>query len=305
MLPSAKIRPIVPAFRLSRVLVDEVEDQHRTADVAEQVERPGAGGDAAQVPVRDDVADARASLLPHGRPLALGGIVRGRSGLTATNETDEQRGSKVAQRVERDRERRADELDEEAGDGRPGDRRGRARELELRVALDQLVALDDARQVRLVGDIEEDLERARQEGDNVDLDEREPVAEEGDRDGCQERRARDVGTDEDGPAPHPIDPHARRQREEDPRQEADDAEDAELEGISVQDQRGQQRHAEQRDLVAELADRLAGPELHEVALPPQARPMWDGRRQLLGRRLAARAALDRHFASPSPAQSGV
>ena len=215
------------------VLADEVEDQDRPADVAEQVERPRAGGDAAQVPVRDDVADARASFLPHARPLALGGIVRDRSGLTATNETDEERGSKVAQRVEGDRERRADELDEEAGDGRPGDRRGRARELELRVALDQLVALDDARQVRLVGDVEEDLERARQEGDNVDLDEREPVAEEGDRDGCQERRARDVGTDEDRPAPHPIDPHARRQREEDPRQEADDAEDAELEGIGI------------------------------------------------------------------------
>ena len=305
-MPSAKIRPIAPAVEAEPdVLADEVEDQDRPADVAEEVERPRAGGDAAQVPVRDDVADARASFLPHARPLALGGIVRDRSGLTATNEADEERGAKVAQRVEGDRERRADELDEEAGDGRPGDRRGRARELELRVALDQLVALDDARQVRLVGDVEEDLERARQEGDDVDLDEREPAAEEGDRDGCQEHRARDVGADEDRPPPHPIDPHARRQREEDPGQEADDAQDAELEGLGAEDQRGQQRNAEQRDLVAELADRLAGPELHEVALPPQARPMRDGGGELFGRRLGARAALDRHVASPSPAQSGV
>ena len=55
---------------------------------------------------------------------------------------------------------------------------------------------------------------------------------------------REVRADEDRPPPHPIDPDAGRQGEEDPRQEADDAEDAELERPGVEDQGGQERDRE-------------------------------------------------------------
>ena len=181
--------PILPGGQVQRILVDEVEDQHRAAHVAEQVGGPGARGDAAQVPVREDVPDPRPSLLPHARALAGRRIVRLRTDLFTPDDADEERGGEVARRVEEDGEGRLDGLDEEAGDRRPGDLRRGARELELRVALDQLVALDDVGQVRLVGDVEEDLERAGEEGHDVDLDEGEPAADERDRDGRQQHRA--------------------------------------------------------------------------------------------------------------------
>ena len=128
-----------------------------------------------------------------------------------------------------------DELDEEAGDGRSGDRRGGARQLELRVSLHQLVAMDEAREIGLVGDVEEDLERASQERDDVDLPDRQPPREESDRDRREERGAREVGADEDRAPSHPVDPDPGRQREEDPRQEADDAEDSKLQRPGVED----------------------------------------------------------------------
>ena len=52
--------------------------------------------------------------------------------------------------------------------------RGRPRELELRVAVDELVALDERRQVALVGDVEEDREAAVREDDDVELPDRQP-----------------------------------------------------------------------------------------------------------------------------------
>src|ERR687892_395482 len=117
------------------------------------------------------------------------------------------------------------------------------------------------------------------------------------------KAARAVGTDEDRAPPHPVDPHASRQREEDPWQEADDAQDAHLQGAGPEDVDGQQWQREERDLVTELADRLPGPELHEVALAPQAGPMRGGGGDLGRRRLAGRS-LDGHVTS-FPAQSGT
>ena len=144
--------------------------QDAPLDVAEQVERARATPRCCAGRGSSDVADPGAGLLPHARALALGRVVRrAASGSPRLDERDEQRGAEVAQRIEEDRDRGLIGLDQEAGDGRAGDRRRGAGELELRVALDQLVALDDARQVRLVGDVEEDLQRAREERHDVDL----------------------------------------------------------------------------------------------------------------------------------------
>ena len=46
----------------------------------------------------------------------------------------------------------------------------------LRVALDELVALDERRQVRLVGDVEEDGQAADDEPDDVELPDRQDAA---------------------------------------------------------------------------------------------------------------------------------
>ena len=100
---------------------------------------------------------------PRGRVVGFGRRLR------PADEEQEQDGADIARDVEEDRDRRAEELAQEARDAGPDEARRRHRELELRVALDQPVALDDARQVRLVGDVEEDLEAADGEGDDVQL----------------------------------------------------------------------------------------------------------------------------------------
>ena len=95
----------------------------------------------------------------------------------------------------------------------------RAADLELRVALEELVALDERRQVRLVGDVEEDGEDADQEADDVELPERQRRPR-GTRAGSSEQqRAAEVADDEDRLAPQPVDPDARGKREQDERQE--------------------------------------------------------------------------------------
>ena len=58
---------MVPA--VDAQLLDDVEQQDRAADVAEQVERAGAGGDVAQVAMAEDVAQALGRLLAAWRAL--------------------------------------------------------------------------------------------------------------------------------------------------------------------------------------------------------------------------------------------
>src|SRR5579884_2667964 len=79
-----------------------------------------------------------------------------------------------------------------------------------------------------------------------------------------------VADDQDVAAPQPVDPHAGRQREEDERQEPHHAEQRELERARVQVESGEQWDRQSGDHRAELADRLARPELDEVAVRPKA-----------------------------------
>ena len=87
---------------------------------------------------------------------------RPRAGLLGLADTEqEQTRADEADGVEEHGVRGGEELDEHAAEPRAADLRGRAADLELRVAVDDLLALDERRQVRLVRDVEEDLERAR------------------------------------------------------------------------------------------------------------------------------------------------
>ena len=190
-------------------------------------------------------------------------------GLRRPDEQQQQDGADIARGIEDDRDRGAYELGEETRDAGSDEAGGRHRHLELRVALDQPIALDNAGQVRLVGHVEEDLEAADREGDDVQLPEREPAGQERHRDRRKQHRAPDVGADQDRPAPHAVDPHPGGDGEQDEGQELQHGEQAELERRDLEGERGHERYCELGDLVAELADGLAGPQLHELAVAPE------------------------------------
>ena len=78
--------------------------------------------------------------------------------------------------------------------------RGLPRELELRVAVNELIALDDGRQVALVRDVEEDREAARDEDNRVELPDRQGVEGVGDRDRHQTEGAGEVARSGSGGA---------------------------------------------------------------------------------------------------------
>ena len=106
----------------------------------------------------------------------------------------------------------------------PGELGARARDLELRVAVDELVARHERRQVRLVGDVEEHRQHADDEADDVELPDRQRVEGVRERDRREQRRAPEVADDEDRPPRQAVDPDAGREAEEDERRELDDAE---------------------------------------------------------------------------------
>ena len=73
-----------------------------------------------------------------------------------------------------------------------------------------------------------------------------------------------------GPAPQAVDPRARRQAEEDERQELDGAEQGDLERCGLEQRHGHEGQRQQADLGPELADRLGRPEADEVAVVDDA-----------------------------------
>ena len=100
----------------------------------------------------------------------------------------------------------------------------------------------------------------------------------------RERHERDhAGTDEVGddhqaaPPRDAIQPDAGRQREQEVRQEPDRREQAHLRRVGVENEDGDDRQREERDLVAEDGDRLPEPEVPEVVLAQQRRRKPRGR----------------------------
>ena len=84
----------------------------------------------------------------------------------------EQRRPHEAHGVGDDGQRGTDQLDQSAGQTRPRQLRGGPAALQLRVALDELIPLDDRRQVRLVSDVEEHGQDAVDERHDVELGKR-------------------------------------------------------------------------------------------------------------------------------------
>ena len=102
-----------------------------------------------------------------------------------------QRRGEERQRVEEDRERRGQRLDQHAGDARADQRRRRLAERDLRVGLDEPLAPGHLREQHLVRRAADDVLHAAEEADGVEHLDRQQVGERGQRDRQQrERRGR-------------------------------------------------------------------------------------------------------------------
>ena len=117
--------------------------------------------------------------------------------LLLANSDDEQAGSEEAERVEENGVGRGEDLHEQASEAGATDLGGRAADLELRVPLDDLVAVDERREVRHVRDVEEDLEDPDEEADDEELPEGQRVGDVRDGDREEKRGAPEVPDDQD------------------------------------------------------------------------------------------------------------
>ncbi len=178
------------------------------------------------------------------------------------------RRAEVRERVEEQRDRRCHRLDEDSGDGRPGDEGQRAAEAHLAVGVDDVPPRDDTDEERRPADVEHDREGPDSERDGVELGEAEHVERVGHRHRGEQQRPTDVGHDHElPPRLQPFDPDAGEEREEQVRHQLRGDEEAHLGRGRVQREDGDEREGQQRDLVAEHGDRLRRPELPELGLP--------------------------------------
>ncbi len=111
-------------------------------------------------------------------------------------------------------------------------------------------------------------QRSGAEGHKVQVLHAQGAEQESEGDGPHQRRAADVGGDEDGTSPQAVDRDSRRKSEDQPRRNAQRGEQAHLERRSVQhEHRRELQRAHQRP---ERRDGLTGPQPHEVGVAPKA-----------------------------------
>ena len=122
----------------------------------------------------------------------MGVEVRVGVGLTASDPGHEAGRGKEADGVRDDGERRADDPDEPTAEGRAGGLGDGPADLQLGVALQDLVALQEARQVAHVGHVEEDGQHPVHEADHVQLLDGQDAQLPGDGDRAQAEGASDV-----------------------------------------------------------------------------------------------------------------
>ncbi len=145
---------------------EDEEDRERNA--REEVRGGRATRLRAQVGIAEDEAQPFLQLDPERR---LAPVDRRplRLLLRLADAEEEQSRADEAERVDEHGVRSSEDLDEQPAEPRATDLGGGPADLELRVPFDDLVAIDEGRQVRLVGDVEEDLEDADEEADDVQL----------------------------------------------------------------------------------------------------------------------------------------
>jgi hypothetical protein len=138
-----------------------------------------------------------------------------------------------------------------------------------RVALHEVVAAHDRRQVGLVADLEDDPHQAGHGRRHDQQRERQPVGRRGHGDRDQHERAHDVRPDEQRTAAPAVQPDAGGQPDHEERGGLDRAEHAELERRRVQQEHRDQRERDPADLGAHLGHRLAERHITKIPVTPE------------------------------------
>jgi hypothetical protein len=166
--------------------------------------------------------------------------------------------------------RKAQHPQQHAGGAGTGDLGDGPTGLQLAVAVDELVAVDQRGQVALVGDVEEDRRRPGHGGDDEQLAQAQHVHQVAGRQGGQDDGPDQVGGDQDPLAAPPVVPGAGRQPDEQEGGGLQGGEHAHLQRRRVQHRDRHDRQRQEGDLGAHLADRLRRPQLPEVVVAQKA-----------------------------------
>ena len=139
-------------------------------------------------------------------------------GSSGRDRAEKERRDEVAEGVHGQRERRLQDLDEDASDARPGDVREGAAADEERVRLDVVSRGTIETKSELYETWKNTVMAPDEERDDVELREDERVERVGERNRRDQGSATQIGRDHDpAPAAMPVDPGARVQREEEVR----------------------------------------------------------------------------------------
>ncbi len=191
------------------------DDVHGAEDAPEPGDRGVGQGERPQDRVAQAQPQPVADLVEDAGP---GRASRGFR-LVPADAADEDRRDEERQRVQRDGDRRGQELDQPAADPEADELGGGAAAGQGRVRLHEPLTTDDRRQERPIGGVEERREDRGPEGDGDEVAERQRVEDEGDRDRAQQRGPSDIGPDEDRPASQAVDPDAGDEAHREPRDE--------------------------------------------------------------------------------------
>ncbi len=189
------------------------------------------------------------------------------------------RGDEVGHRVDGDRERSGQGLDQEARRAEREELRYRTRRGQRAVRLDELGARDDRRQVRAVGHVEERRQQRGQQRDDEQLRQRQGPGDRGHWDAAQEQRTSEIGPDHHGSTSQPVHPGAGDQPNRQPGGEIHGAHQRDLDRSRAQHVDRDQGQRQAGEQAAEDRDRRCRPQTGECPVAPQRAP-----RQLVGRR---------------------
>jgi hypothetical protein len=203
------------------------------------------------------------------RPVPRSGARQIRPRLTRPDQQQRHRRYPVRDRVS-NHHPGSEQAEQRAAEPWSGHLRERLRRTELAVAVMQPLPVDQRRHVALVRHVEEDGRQPGQQRDRVQLDHRQHAERGGGDHGAEDQHPGHVADDHQAAPGDPVDHETGRQRHQQEAGRSRRGQQADLEGRRVQqDDRGQ-RQRDDGDGRPDLADRLAGPEHHEVPVPPEA-----------------------------------
>ncbi|HEY7225501.1 MAG TPA: hypothetical protein VH561_18155 [Micromonosporaceae bacterium] len=136
--------------------------------------------------------------------------------------------------------------------------------------MNEIAIIDDAWEKCGTRDVEQDAERAEQERNQAqspDIDDMKPDRQ---RHREQEHATAEIGCDHDRLSTHAIDPCARGQPKDQPRDGTHRGKERHLEGVGLEHEDRRERKRQCGHGVAYLADRLTEPEAAEVCVSPRA-----------------------------------